>query len=122
MNRDFWRRYHEYMNSYEWAQLKIQYRRSGAPLCCFVCKQKTPNIDFHHLTYARLGSERLSDIAPCCQQCHDLIHTCHRTQTGPKKLNIKQVSEFVRDHYEPTYEEKMNDFLAECTARRKQRG
>lgn len=41
---------------------------------CGHCGRGDRPLDGHHLTYARLGHERPSDILPLCRRCHDAEH------------------------------------------------
>jgi hypothetical protein len=45
-----------------------------------------PNVDLHHLDYARLGAEEYGDLIPACRVHHDRIHAA-RDATTPKKGN-----------------------------------
>jgi 5-methylcytosine-specific restriction endonuclease McrA len=68
-------------NSSHWRQLRADaYRRAGG--CCERCgvrgvarfHGRASVLDLHHLTYARLGHERLSDVELICHGCHQLEH------------------------------------------------
>ena len=74
-----------YLLSEDWREVKERYRatvhltgedtgywKRGLPQTCVVCKD--PNVDLHHRTYARLGEELLTDIAPLCRLHHDQLH------------------------------------------------
>ena len=59
---------------------------------CFVCKSTRPPIQVHHLSYARLFNEPLSDLRPVCKKCHDELKRLHykmgrRTTDGLTVLN-----------------------------------
>ncbi len=61
-------RYQTYLASREWALLREAVReRSGNT--CERCKA-APQQAVHHLTYARLYSERLDDLMAICDPCH----------------------------------------------------
>jgi hypothetical protein len=63
--------YHQYLASREWALLKNAVReRSGG--ICERCKQG-PYQQTHHLTYERLGCERLEDLQALCWYCHEYL-------------------------------------------------
>lgn len=63
---------------------------------CFVCGKLdgTYRRDFHHLTYARLGKEKLDDIVPICHTpCHrDVTLTWREAQSKKSKITLKQVT------------------------------
>lgn len=63
--------YHEYIASREWALKKNAVReRSGG--ICERCR-KNPHTQTHHLTYERLGDERLEDLLGTCRPCHEYL-------------------------------------------------
>jgi hypothetical protein len=63
--------YHKYLASREWALLKEQVRkRSGG--ACERCKVGLYAAT-HHLTYERLGHERLEDLLAVCEPCHEFL-------------------------------------------------
>lgn len=69
--RDFWRKnYHIYLQSPYWKSRRDRAMKAHGPTCC-VCKG--PATQVHHLTYARLGNERISDLAPVCKVCHEKV-------------------------------------------------
>lgn len=35
-------------------------------------------VQLHHLTYERIGDERLTDLRPLCIRCHALVHVLER--------------------------------------------
>lgn len=35
---------------------------------------ETEGLHLHHLTYERLGAERLDDLTPLCPNCHAMVH------------------------------------------------
>jgi len=67
------RLYFLYLRSQAWKQRRAEaIRASGG--CCDECG--TPHVEeVHHVTYARLGNERLEDLASVCVRCHRLAHT-----------------------------------------------
>jgi 5-methylcytosine-specific restriction endonuclease McrA len=70
--RRFTSEYLAYMGSTAWACR----RRSavvGSGGLCSDCGS-AEKLDVHHLTYARFGRERSSDLVALCRYCHDLRH------------------------------------------------
>lgn len=63
--------YSDYLRSPHWKAIKAQYRQSELPQDC-ICGD--PDVQLHHMTYARIGNERLTDLTPLCARCHSLIH------------------------------------------------
>lgn len=63
--------YTAYLESARWLSLRARvFARRGVCECCGVA----PASDCHHLTYARLGAEKLSDMAALCDRCHKSQH------------------------------------------------
>lgn len=64
--------YAEYLKTEHWQTM----RRLALELsdgCCALC-DATEELDVHHRTYARLGSERLRDLVVLCRGCHGRHH------------------------------------------------
>lgn len=63
--------YKRYLASREWAVLKEQVRERSRGHCehCLVGSYE----DTHHVTYARIGHEELSDLAAVCRPCHEFL-------------------------------------------------
>jgi hypothetical protein len=63
--------YKAYLASREWAVLKEQVRDRCAGMCerCFF----GPYQETHHLTYERVGHERLEDLLAVCSACHEYV-------------------------------------------------
>lgn len=59
--------YADYLNSEHWLLVRREYMASDLPQ---KCKCGANRHAFHHLTYERLGSERLTDLIPVCKRCH----------------------------------------------------
>lgn len=64
--------YPEYLRSAHWADKRREYQSSDLPQDC-MCGA-TEGIQFHHLTYERIGREKLSDLTPVCPTCHAMLH------------------------------------------------
>lgn len=63
--------YQRYLASREWACLKKQVRgRSGG--WCERCIEREAK-QVHHLTYERIGRERLEDLQHLCKPCHEYL-------------------------------------------------
>ncbi len=74
--------YAAYLKSEHWGNFKKRYRASKAhPQNCRVCDTSGP--DLHHVTYERLGAERLDDVMPLCDWHHRKVH------------------EWLKEHYAP---------------------
>lgn len=80
LNRMGFSDYEEYLASEKWAKKKEEYVRADLPQRCAHCQ--SPSYLLHHLTYERMGFERLEDFLPLCPGCH------HRLHMLMKKLGI----------------------------------
>jgi hypothetical protein len=67
--------YGEFLKSDGWQRTKERFRESQMPQEC-ICGDD--DVHFHHLTYERLGRERLSDLMPLCRRCHQMVHALER--------------------------------------------
>lgn len=61
--------YQTYLASREWSLLRERVRERSGGKCehCFMAPQQA----VHHLTYARIGDELLSDLMAVCNPCHE---------------------------------------------------
>lgn len=67
--------YGAYLRSKHWRGLREDYRSTYGWKC--VCGA-TERLHLHHVSYDRLGSERLTDVVPLCQPCHEVMHELRR--------------------------------------------
>lgn len=65
-------RYSEYLNSAEWYEKRVEVLQRDNNKC--VISGRTYNLQVHHLTYARVGNELLSDLVTLNREIHKLIH------------------------------------------------
>lgn len=65
-------RYAEYLESPEWARLRLRVLRRAEGVC-EGCGLRTPT-QVHHLTYDRIYREMLFDLVAVCRECHAAIH------------------------------------------------
>lgn len=75
--------YHQYMRSDKWREMRIKRIRADLGMCRGWIVEKDGRehlclsrhrLEVHHLTYARLGNEQLSDLISLCHACHKAIH------------------------------------------------
>ena len=62
----------EYMSSVAW-QLKREMVLARDKHSCRSCTS-LDRLEVHHITYQRLGNEKLSDLVTVCRDCHQKIH------------------------------------------------
>ena len=65
--------YDDYLCSEHWKRFRIKFYTVTKQRKCAVC-QKGKNLQLHHLTYKRLGREKISDVIALCGKCHKLEH------------------------------------------------
>lgn len=66
-----YQKYADYLASEHWQHVKQRYRESDRPQKCSCGARAT---DLHHLTYVRLGREKLADLEALCRDCHRKRH------------------------------------------------
>jgi len=68
----WWSVYSAYLKSPEWQQLRtlVLERADGI---CEDCRD-APATSVHHLTYRRVGAERVADLIAICAGCHEEHH------------------------------------------------
>lgn len=64
--------YTRYISSDAWRE-KRKRRLSIDRYRCANCGSRE-SLQVHHLSYARLGHERMSDLVTLCRGCHNLAH------------------------------------------------
>ena len=70
------RAYAEYLRTPGWRiRRRAVLRRADG--CCELCRDvgvERRATEIHHLTYDRVGCEKLVDLIALCGECHDLAH------------------------------------------------
>lgn len=70
-----WVDYDTYLRSPHWQDVRRRYWGSEEPHLAKECIcGETENLQLHHMTYERVGRERLEDLTPLCPTCHNMIH------------------------------------------------
>lgn len=65
--------YDKYLASKHWQEKKARYQKIYVKNCV-VCG-KDDRLHLHHMTYARIGNERLDDLCYLCDKCHSYVHS-----------------------------------------------
>ncbi len=80
--------YFDYLQSDHWRAFKASWvprrTRNKRPVCEF-CLAGHRRLDFHHITYKRLGCELPKDVVLICSRCHSRVHRWFNT--GRKTLH-----------------------------------
>lgn len=64
--------YHEYLKSKQWQEIR-RVKINNAWHQCEWCGSRD-QLEVHHLTYERLGYERMRDLLVLCHNCHAAHH------------------------------------------------
>jgi hypothetical protein len=80
------RSYQAYLNSSHWLDTKRRYRESDRPQDCILCGADE-DLHLHHMTYARLGCEKLTDLVTLCARCHAMAHVLIRRGDATLRLD-----------------------------------
>jgi hypothetical protein len=64
--------YSHYLHSSHWQGFRVRYREFGRPQYCIKCGAK--EFVLHHLSYKRMGREKLDDVIALCPDCHAWEH------------------------------------------------
>lgn len=89
--------YREYLQSNHWKKVKQRFWKSKLTKSCACCGTKT-NLDLHHLTYKRIGCEKLNDFKLICRSCHNDTHAIHKERNTNKKgsLSLRRAHRRIR--------------------------
>lgn len=101
--------YQEYLRSEHWQNTKNE-KLSNARWRCEKCKEGLiagAKLEVHHLTYDRVGHERMSDLQVLCSSCHEKVHI--QGFVPKKTLSDKELDELVRATEEEIRQEVMNE-------------
>jgi hypothetical protein len=82
--------YKEYLASREWALKREAVRKR----CGNVCERchKAPHENTHHVTYARVGNERLEDLLGVCRKCHEFLSGKSDVDPASKPKQVNHLS------------------------------
>lgn len=80
--------YYQYIKSPSWRALRLNLFKTRGKKC-ERCGSKNM-IEVHHLTYVRLGNEKMSDLEVLCNVCHAKEH-----DAKPKEIKKPKVKAIV---------------------------
>lgn len=94
--------YSEYIQSPAWRKVRDRYWASKLPKECFGCGiERHKGMHLHHRTYKNLGNERLMDLVPMCQQCHQDVHDLYESDPKWKRYGLWSATKAVRNRNMP---------------------
>lgn len=64
--------YHAYLKSKAWKELRRKVWLRSRRWCERCDNSMSAHV--HHLTYERIGHERLEDLQAVCENCHEFLH------------------------------------------------
>ncbi len=99
-------KYRAYLQSAKWRAKREEYFRSH-PRACSRCGTTKGRIDLHHITYERVGNERLEDLEATCRDCHRVIHREMRDEKDHKKRGRKLRRSMFADRLEAAVRERI---------------
>lgn len=57
---------------------------------CALCYSGT-KLQVHHRTYERLGREKITDLLPLCENCHQYFHAGRYSQMTPIQVTLDRI-------------------------------
>lgn len=85
--------YADYLASEHWQAVRRRYFASMSTAKRCACGKRGRAL--HHLTYVRLGSERLSDLVLICDDCHREAHGLDRQRPRKSRTGAKSMTRHV---------------------------
>ncbi len=107
---DLYQKWHDYLSSAEWEEIKNQ-RLKIDNFKCVICKSKD-KLYCHHLTYGRIFEEKLTDLITLCLNCHRWIHKISPPHHTPKFITYGE-NRFIEISKEEIWK-KMDEILSKC--------
>lgn len=86
MARKYYDSYQEYLETQHWYDFKRKFYSYKKNQRCGLCGRSGIRLDTHHMTYERLGNERMSDCVALCRWCHKGWHTFEWGVLGTRKI------------------------------------
>ena len=79
--------YTRYLTSPKWAAKRELYFNTYGKFCR-ACRTTFGPIQLHHMTYERLGRERLTDLVALCAKCHRDVERLYRQHGRTDRMTI----------------------------------
>lgn len=93
----------------DWNLIQCDRKECGlyVPLLC---------LDVHHLTYTRVGEERMEDLAVLCRSCHGVVHGYQPKLWWERAKKKGAVSVAAKSVWLDRNLKRMGDVMMECLA------
>jgi 5-methylcytosine-specific restriction endonuclease McrA len=94
---DYKQKYEKYLSGNHWRKVRERFFRKvhNGKGRCFICGTFDGRLDVHHLTYERIGREKLNDLRCLCEKCHKIVH-----EKYPDNFGESTVNELRKRHHE----------------------
>lgn len=79
--------YNQYIKGPRWAAKREAWFNAFGKWCR-ACGRTTGPIQLHHMTYERLGRERMSDLVALCRDCHSDVESLYRRSGRGNRMAI----------------------------------
>lgn len=79
--------YNKYINGPRWAAKREAWFNAFGKFCR-ACGTTYGPIQLHHMTYDRLGRERMSDLIALCSKCHREVEALYRRSGRGDRMAI----------------------------------
>jgi len=79
--------YNQYIKGPRWAAKREAWFNAFGKYCR-ACGTAHGPIQLHHMTYDRLGRERMSDLVALCANCHKEVEILYRRAGGMDRMLI----------------------------------
>lgn len=91
--------YLQYLKTPHWLEFKARYESDPEKLHeCFVCGKM--EYELHHITYERIGKERMDDVVPLCKTHHRATHAIEKAGHPLRKAHLQVKRQYKPNHYE----------------------
>jgi hypothetical protein len=81
--------YEAYLNGKEWELLRILVLQRDKNKCRLCSRRDC--LEVHHLTYKRIGHERMSDLVTLCDRCHNDMHWIKRGIVASENMVLQSI-------------------------------
>jgi 5-methylcytosine-specific restriction endonuclease McrA len=117
VNQDWRERYEKHIRSARWRNIRRDVLRLRGNTCERCMEPQAPSsLEVHHVTYERLGRERMSDLRVLCRDCHameDLKRAAAGRRRASEALAEARLAGWAWKVYGPHWEELDREYVEE---------